>query len=567
MRRHRIAALYDMNETTNISAPSINARLDWKKLGALMLFTFCLVLFVYSASPLYAQTIQEQSSAYSYAGNDAVVIDPETGRPIDELIAEEQAQIQSVRDQLSEHYGFEVDESFARTWLERERSRQEAARYRDEDFNALVVEVVNDIRDLANDPTKKVQDFIENSYALWTGEWEWKTWPEIFVEFTKDVIPFGNYIDKTFKWTIGRDYANQMAEAMRRTSSGVLPWDSPYWFPEVGGEEIVLPDHPQGVWLQDSETGELEWYNWHELNPQYQEAVELQLAEPTIFEIDPVNGSIRHGDPSMLDDFSGQREVDRQRQVDQASQLSQQQHDLARAVAAGDRHSRIAHDVVEASGRDAQAIADQAARESARRQQQESWETVIADVFESGLAAGGQALGGSLGREVGKEIADNLFDSEEPKRGRHDNLVASPSGSESSAEDSGTASGVPSAASDDTAPIVGEVSSSDVSDSAQGEDEQPPRIVSEVDRPVISDASSDEALPEESIVETITPAPTEQGPTQAQIDAAYRDGRDWRRTVEAAFMSQPDVQAGTRERYGQYTHPDLRDAFRRGYAQ
>ncbi len=60
---------------------------------------------------------------------------------------------------------------------------------------------------------------------------------------------------------------------------------------------------------------------------------------------------------------------------------------------------------------------------------------------------------------------------------------------------------------------------------------------------------------------------TQEGPTQAQIDAAYRDGRDWRRTVEATPMSQADVQAGTRERYARYSDPKLQQAFRRGYGQ
>lgn len=87
-----------MNETTTMSPPSTKARLHWTKLESLSLCIFCLGVFGYFVSPLYSQTLDEQSRILPADPHDAVMVDPVSGRPVDQLIPEEQAHLQSVRD-------------------------------------------------------------------------------------------------------------------------------------------------------------------------------------------------------------------------------------------------------------------------------------------------------------------------------------------------------------------------------------------------------------------------------------------------------------------------------------
>ncbi len=163
---------------------------------------------------IYDTNDRRYQSPYSPYDDDHVPIDPESGRTISEIISQEQAEIQRVREALSNIYGFDVGEDGAREWLIRVRQMEYAAQYRDEEFNKQVVETINDIRDLADDPTKKIQDTLEKLWAIYTGNWRWKSGPELVADFLKDILPRGKFIDKALKWIIGEDYPDQVWDLM-----------------------------------------------------------------------------------------------------------------------------------------------------------------------------------------------------------------------------------------------------------------------------------------------------------------------------------------------------------------
>lgn len=192
------------------------------------------------------QLAEDRDQSFYPTHYDSVVIDPKTGRPVEEIISERQAEIQRMREKLANAYNWPVDhisEEEAELWLDMQKAQQEAAKYRDDEFNELVVEIINDIRDLGGDPTKTAQDRINVIWALYTGNWRLRTGPELVAEFMKQFLP-GKILDKTLKWTVGKDYPDKI-------------WDSMNADPEPLYYQVPKVCADTGSVLLDPETGEM----------------------------------------------------------------------------------------------------------------------------------------------------------------------------------------------------------------------------------------------------------------------------------------------------------------------
>lgn len=188
--------------------------------------------------------------------------------------------------------------------------------------------------------------------------------------------------------------------------------------------------------------------------------------------------------PGVLDSFSNQRGDARSQTVAAAGGLMTAQTQMTQAAGAGDQQARDAQRTRDAGGQEARTITDNAARDAAQKQRDQSWGKEIGDAVTSGIQKGGEAFGEALGTAAAQKAAGAIFGSSRR------NKPSSPPAADTEEEDGEkpAVSGAPGAGKSATPPSGGK---------------PPPKR-----RPPKSDADGDENPPEDGETE---PPPSTAG--------------------------------------------------------
>lgn len=311
----------------------------------------------------------------------------------------------------------------------------------------------------------------------------------------------------------------------------------------------------------------------------------------------------RDGPGGLLDQFADRRQVDRQQQVNTASDSMELSRQMGQAARSGDQQIRDARQTRSMAGRDAQTTREQATRDAARAQREQSWGNVLGDAVSDGVQQGLEEMASNFGRAAADEVAGQIFGpTREERQAARDAATASDPGQP--APDGGAPGPAASvgAAPSQARPAPGDSDPGRSTASTEEEEEEDPigirdtrenpdgtvtirygcgyswtgvppgpsrcsicareTVSTEVNTPPPPVAPSPTA--------TTPPAPPQPDePSQAEINAAYQAGASWRRNI--AIAPSPEaaeaVRGSARADGARYQHPALRAAFQRGLGQ